>query len=364
MKPQVYNFCAGPAMLPTAVMAKAQAEFVNWQGKGVSVMEVSHRSKEYIAIAEKAERDIRELLNIPNNYQILFCQGGGRGQFAAAPLNLLGDKQSISYIETGEWSRAAIVEGKKFASAFVHKAMTRDSNGKVCVEDSSLWKTDPQAAYLHYCPNETIEGVAINEVPQTDLDLVADFSSTILSQPIDVSKFALIYAGAQKNIGPSGLAIAIVRDDLLNKAHIDTPSILNYTTLAGAGSMYNTPPTYSWYLAGLVFEWLKDLGGLEAVAKLNQAKAALLYDYIDSSSFYNNDVAPSNRSLMNVPFTLQNDSLDAEFLKQAEENGLVTLKGHRIVGGMRASIYNAMPIEGVQALVSFMQIFAKSHEVK
>ncbi|GGA98413.1 3-phosphoserine/phosphohydroxythreonine transaminase [Agarivorans gilvus] len=357
---KVYNFCAGPAMLPEAVMQQAQAEFCNWQDLGVSVMEVSHRGKEYIAMAAQAEQDLRDLLAIPDNYKVLFCQGGGRGQFAAAPLNLLGDKQSISYITTGQWSKSAVAEGEKHAKAHVFDAITQNEQGQFLVKPSQQWQIDQDAAYLHYCPNETIEGIAIDEIPEIgDMVLVADFSSTILSQPIDVSKFGVIYAGAQKNIGPSGLAIAIVREDLLGKAHPLTPNIFNYEILAGSDSMFNTPPTYSWYLAGLVFKWLKAQGGLSAMAQKNAAKAELLYSFIDGSDFYQNNVAPQNRSKMNVPFQLVNDQLDAAFLEESAAAGLLTLKGHRLVGGMRASIYNAMPIEGVQALVDFMADFAK-----
>ena len=355
---KIYNFCAGPAMLPEAVMKQAQAEFCNWQGLGVSVMEVSHRGKEYIAMAAEAEQDLRDLLNIPDNYKVLFCQGGGRGQFAAAPLNLLGDKKSISFITTGQWSKGAVAEGEKHAQASVFDALSSNQQGQISVKPSAEWQLDKDAAYVHYCPNETIEGIAIDEIPNVgDMVLVGDFSSTILSQPIDVSKFGLIYAGAQKNIGPSGLAIAIVRDDLRDNAHPLTPNIFNYSLLAGSDSMFNTPPTYSWYLAGLVFKWLKQQGGLTAMAEKNAAKAELLYSYIDSSDFYQNNVAVSNRSRMNVVFNLTDETLNEEFLSQAEAHGLLALEGHRSVGGMRASIYNAMPLEGVQKLVNFMQKF-------
>lgn len=357
---QIYNFCAGPAMLPTDVMAKAQQELINWRNLGVSVMEVSHRGPDYIEMAAQAEQDLRDLLKVPDNYKVLFMQGGGRGQFAAAPMNLLGDKQSVSYITTGQWSKSAVVEGEKFAKAHCYDALT-ERDGKIAVQPSSQWQVDADSAYLHYCPNETIEGIAIDEVPQSDLPIVADFSSTILSQPIDVSKFGLIYAGAQKNIGPSGLAIAIVRDDLLGKAMAHTPGIFNYQVLAGSDSMHNTPPTYSWYLAGLVFQWLKAQGGLAAMAERNQAKGALLYNFIDNSDFYRNGIHEGNRSLMNVPFQLVDESLNATFLSESAAAGLLTLKGHRIVGGMRASIYNAMPIEGVQALVEFMAEFERKY---
>jgi phosphoserine aminotransferase len=356
---QVYNFCAGPAMLPTDVMAKAQQELISWRNLGVSVMEVSHRGSDYIEMAAQAEQDLRDLLKVPDNYKVLFCQGGGRGQFAAAPMNLLGNKNSISYVTTGQWSKYAVDEGDKYASSHVFDALT-ERDGKIAVRPSNEWQFDSCSAYLHYCPNETIEGIAVDEIPQTELPLVGDFSSTILSKPIDVSKFGVIYAGAQKNIGPSGLAIAIVRDDLLGKAMRHTPGIMNYEVLAGSDSMYNTPPTYSWYLAGLVFQWLKAQGGLEAMAERNAAKGKLLYDFIDNSGFYKNGVHTANRSLMNVPFQLADESLNAAFLKESAAAGLLTLKGHRIVGGMRASIYNAMPIEGIQALVDFMAEFERT----
>jgi phosphoserine aminotransferase len=356
---QVYNFCAGPAMLPTDVMAKAQQELISWRNLGVSVMEVSHRGSDYIEMAAQAEQDLRDLLKVPANYKVLFCQGGGRGQFAAAPMNLLGNKNSISYVTTGQWSKYAVDEGDKYASSHVFDALT-ERDGKIAVRPSNEWQFDSCSAYLHYCPNETIEGIAVDEIPQTELPLVGDFSSTILSKPIDVSKFGVIYAGAQKNIGPSGLAIAIVRDDLLGKAMRHTPGIMNYEVLAGSDSMYNTPPTYSWYLAGLVFQWLKAQGGLEAMAERNAAKGKLLYDFIDNSGFYKNGVHTANRSLMNVPFQLADESLNAAFLKESAAAGLLTLKGHRIVGGMRASIYNAMPIEGIQALVDFMAEFERT----
>ncbi|QXO19002.1 MULTISPECIES: 3-phosphoserine/phosphohydroxythreonine transaminase [Vibrio] len=352
----VFNFSAGPAALPKAVMQKAQAEFVNWNNMGVSVMEISHRSKPFIKVAEEAEQDLRDLLNIPDNYKVLFCQGGARAQFAAVPQNLLGDKTKATYIDGGYWAASAVKEADKYCTPDVFDAkIVKD--GKTGILPASEWNIDSDSAYVHFCPNETIDGIEINDLPVTDKPIVADMSSTILSREIDVSKYGVIYAGAQKNIGPAGICIAIVRDDLLGVAQQTLPSILNYTLLAEQDSMFNTPPTYAWYLSGQVFKWLKENGGVAAIEKTNRAKAALLYGQIDASPFYRNDIHPDNRSLMNVPFQLAKPELDATFLELAEARGLTSLKGHRAVGGMRASIYNAMPLEGVQALVDFMQEF-------
>jgi phosphoserine aminotransferase len=356
---EVFNFCAGPAMLPTPVMAKAQQEFLNWQGTGSSVMELSHRSGIYIAMAEKAEADLRELMSIPDNYKVLFCHGGGRGQFSAVPLNLLPEGKSADYIISGSWSKAAAAEAKNFGDINIID-INKDVQGCASLVPSKDWPLNKEAAYVHYCPNETVNGIEINNIPETNgVPLVADMSSTILSHEVDVSKFGLIYAGAQKNIGPSGLTIVIVREDLLGHAHKATPCIMNYKTSADSDSMYNTPPTYAWYLAGLVFQWLKESGGVKEIAKINQAKAELLYQAIDQSELYLNHIETQYRSKMNIPFWLKDDSLNEKFLKESEAAGLTALKGHRIVGGMRASIYNAMPIEGVQALVDFMQEFEK-----
>jgi len=358
---KVFNFSAGPAMLPQAVMARAQAEFINWHGLGVSVMEMSHRSKEYIALAAKAEQDLRTLLKVPDNYSVLFCQGGGRGQFAAVPLNILPEGAKADYLVTGQWSQYAVNEGQKYAELNVTDARS-EKDGVYSVTDPSSWSLSADAGYVHYCPNETIEGIELFDVPQTgEVPLVADMSSTILSRPLDISKFGIVYAGAQKNIGPSGLTLVIVRNDLLGRARQACPSVLNYEVLAKADSMYNTPPTYAWYLAGLVFEWLLEQGGVEAIDARNQEKADFLYGYLDSSDFYGNKVDPRYRSRMNVPFQLRNPELDSAFLKESAEAGLMALKGHRIVGGMRASIYNAMPLEGVKALVGFMEKFAVKH---
>ena len=359
---EVFNFCAGPAMLPKPVMIKAQAEFINWNNTGSSVMELSHRSSIYMEMAAQAEADLRDLMAIPDNYKVLFCHGGGRGQFSAVPLNLLPEGKSADYIVDGSWSKAAALEAKNFGNINVINIREEHDDGETSLTSDAKWPLNSEAAYVHYCPNETVDGIEINEIPDTHgIPLVADMSSTILSHEIDVTKFGLIYAGAQKNIGPSGLTIVIVREDLLGNAQLATPCIMNYKTCADNDSMYNTPPTYAWYLAGLVFQWLKELGGVKAIAKINQAKAELLYNEIDGSDFYNNNIDAQYRSKMNIPFWLNDESLNDKFLAEAEQHGLMALKGHRIVGGMRASIYNAMPIEGVQALVSFMQKFAKEN---
>ncbi|ORT50008.1 MFS transporter [Vibrio sp. qd031] len=357
---EIYNFSAGPAALPKAVMQQAQSEFIDWQGLGTSVMEISHRSAEFIKVAEDAERDLRELLSVPDNYKVLFCQGGARAQFAAVPLNLLGDKKKALYVDAGYWAQSAIAEAKKYCEPVVLDAKEL-VDGKVAITPADQWQSTNEFAYLHFCPNETIDGIEINDLPVTDLPIVADMSSTILSRRIDVSKYGVIYAGAQKNIGPSGLTLVIVRNDLLDRGDVKTPSVLSYKTLAEKDSMFNTPPTFAWYLSGLVFKWLKQLGGLEVMEALNIEKAALLYDAIDASEFYVNNVASDNRSKMNVPFQLAKPELDGLFLEQATAKGLVSLKGHRAVGGMRASIYNAMTIEGVKALVDFMHQFEQQH---
>ena len=354
--PRKFNFSAGPAMLPTAVMQRAQQEMLDWHGSGMSVMEMSHRGKEYMSIATKAEQDLRELMGIPDNYKVLFLQGGASSQFAMIPLNLLGDKQSADYLNTGMWSKKAIAEAKRYCSVNIAADTSGDAFTTVPAQDSL--NLNPDAAYVHYTPNETIGGVEFDYIPETgDVPLIADMSSTILSRPIDVSKFGLIYAGSQKNIGPAGLAIVIIREDLLGKASENTPAMFNYETHASHGSMYNTPATYSWYMAGLVFAWIKETGGLEAMGEVNKRKADKLYAVIDDSDFYGSPVAKNGRSWMNVPFTLADADLDADFLAGAAERGLLTLKGHRSVGGMRASIYNAMPEEGVDALVTYMLEF-------
>lgn len=358
----VYNFCAGPAMLPKPVMAKAQEELVNWQGLGVSVMELSHRSPEFIAVATQAEQDLRELLNIPDNYKVLFCHGGGRGQFSAVPMNLLPKDKSADYVVTGSWSKSAVAEAKHYGDIDVIEAV-EEHNGVKCVTCPTSWGLNPDAAYVHYCPNETVDGIEVFDVPETNgVPLVADMSSTILSRPIDISKFGVIYAGAQKNIGPSGLTLVIIRDDLLGNARKTTPAVLDYTITAEKESMFNTPPTYAWYLAGLVFQWLKNLGGVSAIEAKNIEKAQKLYQFIDQSDFYINTISAENRSRMNVPFWLKDESLNNAFLQQSEDADLLALKGHRSVGGMRASIYNAMPVEGVEALITFMKKFEQENK--
>jgi phosphoserine aminotransferase len=357
---RVFNFSAGPAALPESVLRQAADEMLDWHGSGMSVMEMSHRGKEFIAIHAEAEALLRELMAIPANYKVLFMQGGAIGENAIVPLNLLRGKSSIDFVHTGEWSKKSIGEAKKYAK--VHIAASAESSGFTCVPARSTWQLDPQAAYVHICSNETIGGVEYHFTPDVgDVPLVADMSSNILSRPVDVSKFGLIYGGAQKNIGPAGLTIVIVRDDLLGQAHPLCPSAFDYKQQAENDSMLNTPPTYAIYIAGLVFHWIKARGGLAAMAAHNQAKAAILYDYLDRSAFFSNPIARADRSLMNVPFKLRDPSLDDAFLKGAQARGMVQLKGHRSVGGMRASIYNAMPVEGVQALVGYMKEFEAQH---
>jgi len=357
----IYNFSAGPAVLPKEVLQQAQAEMLDWHGSGMSVMEMSHRGREFMGIAAQAEADLRELMNIPANYKVLFLQGGAHLQFSMIPMNLLRGKASADYLNTGEWSKKAIAEAKKFGGVNV-VASSADRNFTY-VPDFSAWKCDPDAAYLHFTPNETIGGVEFDWLPETgSVPLVADMSSNILSRQIDVSGYGLIYAGAQKNIGPAGLTLVIVREDLIGSVVAVTSTMLDYKTHADNDSMYNTPPTYGIYIAGLVFQWLKKNGGIAAMEKTNIAKAALLYAAIDNSNgFYVCPVALDNRSRMNVPFTLKDATLDGAFVMQAEARGLLQLKGHRSVGGMRASIYNAMPLAGVQALVGFMGEFARQN---
>ncbi len=353
---RAYNFSAGPAAVPTAVLEQAQAEMLDWHGSGMNVMEMSHRGKEFMSIAAQAEADLRELLSIPNNYKVLFLQGGASSQFAMIPLNLLRGKTTADYFNTGQWSKKAIAEAKRYCD--VNIVTDSAAQNFSTIADADTWQLNPDAAYVHYTPNETIGGLEFHDIPDTgDVPLVADMSSTILSRPIDVSKFGVIYAGAQKNIGPAGMAIVIVREDLIGDALAHTPSMFDYKIHAETESMYNTPPTYTWYLAALVFQWLKQQGGLTAMAEINQRKARALYAAIDQSDFYSNPVDTRYRSWMNVPFTLADSELDATFLSEAKAAHLLTLKGHRSVGGMRASIYNAMPEAGVQALISFMQAF-------
>ena len=356
---RVFNFSAGPAVLPEEVLQQAREEMLDWRGSGMSVMEMSHRGKEFIAIAEKAEADLRELLAIPANYKVLFLQGGATAQFAMAPMNLLRGKKSADYVNTGDWSKKAIAEAKKFCT--VNIAASSEAAKFNAAPPQKEWKLDVNAAYVHYTPNETIGGVEFFWTPDTGgVPLVADMSSNILSRPVDVARYGLIYAGAQKNIGPAGLAIVIVREDLLGGDAPGTPARLDHKIHADNGSMYNTPPTYAWYVAGLVFEWLKKKGGLKGMAAINERKARKLYAYIDGSGgFYKNPVDPTCRSWMNVPFTLKDPALDEAFLKGTKAVGLVQLKGHRSVGGMRASIYNAMPEAGIDALIAYMRDFMK-----
>ena len=357
---RVFNFSAGPAVLPESVLRRAADEMLDWHGSGMSVMEMSHRGKEFIAIHAEAESLLRELMNIPANYKVLFMQGGAIGENAIVPLNLMGSKTSADYIHTGEWSKKSIKEAKKYGK--VNVAASAEASGFTCVPPRETWQLDPDAAYVHICSNETIGGVEYHFTPEVgSVPLVADMSSNILSRPVDVSKYGLIYGGAQKNIGPAGLTIVIVRDDLIGQALPVTPSAFDYKQQADNDSMLNTPPTYAIYIAGLVFKWIKAHGGLPGMEVRNRAKAALLYDLLDASAFYSSPVARDDRSLMNVPFKLRDEALDEAFLKGAQARSMIQLKGHRSVGGMRASIYNAMPVEGVQALVAYMKEFEASH---
>ena len=355
---RVFNFSAGPAVMPEEVLSQAREEMLDWHGSGMSVMEMSHRGKEFTAIAQSAHADLRELLNIPANYKVLFLQGGAATQFAAVPMNLLRGRNKADYIHTGEWAKKAIGEAKKYCT--VNLAASSEDRGFTYAPKRVTWRLDPAAAYVHYTGNETIGGVEFHWIPDTgEMPLVCDLSSSLLSRPLDVSKFGVIYAGAQKNSGPAGLTIVIVREDLIGYAAPTTPSTLDYKVQTENDSMYNTPPTYAIYVAGLVFKWLKAKGGLSGIEKLNVTKASLLYDLLDASEFYRSPVAKDDRSRMNVPFTLRDAALDEAFLKQATRSGLHQLKGHRTVGGMRASIYNAMPLEGVKALTEFMRDFER-----
>lgn len=355
---RAYNFSAGPGALPEAVLRQAQAEMLDWNGTQASVMEVSHRGKAFIALAEEAERDLRELLAIPANYKVLFLQGGATQHFAQIPMNFARRDQSVDYVLTGDWSEKAAKEAKPYTKVRIAASAAATNYDRIPPRDS--WSLDPASAYVHITPNETIRGVEFHETPDVgEVPLIGDVSSTILSRPLDVSKYALLYAGAQKNLGPSGFVVAIVRDDLLERCPKDIARIFSYAEHAAQGSMLNTPNTWGWYVAGLVFKWVKAQGGVAAMAQRNRAKAELLYGYIDASGYYRNPVEKSARSWMNVPFTLPREDLDAAFLKESEAAGLLALKGHRAVGGMRASIYNAMPLEGVQALVDFMKDFAQ-----
>lgn len=357
---RIYNFSAGPSMLPLEVLEQAREELLDWRGSGMSVMEMSHRGKQFSAIAEQLEADFRKLLAVPDNYRILFLQGGATAQFAMIPQNLLGGRSKASYVNTGAWSDKAIKEAKKYCQVNVAASSAEDNF--TSIPDRAEWQIDTDAAYLHYTPNETIHGMEFQDIPDAaGLPLVADMSSNILSREVDVSRFALLYAGTQKNMGPAGVTVVVVREDLLDNADQRVPSVFNYAQQVKNGSMLNTPPTYNWYLVGLVLQWLERLGGITAMERRNIAKADKLYQAIDASSLYHNPVQRQCRSRMNVPFILADASLDSAFLAQAEANGLHALKGHRSVGGMRASIYNAMPEDGVDALIQYMAEFERTH---
>jgi phosphoserine aminotransferase len=355
----VYNFSAGPAVLPQEVLQQAAAEMMDWHGSGMSVMEMSHRGPEFMSIHDAALRDFRELLAVPDNYKVLFLQGGGLGENAIVPMNLLGRKPqpaTVDFVITGSWTRKSAKEAAKYAQ--VNIAATAEDNNLTAVPDPASWKLSKDAAYVHVCTNETIDGLEYNFVPDTgDVPLVADMSSHILARPVDVSRYGAIFGGAQKNIGPAGLTVVIVREDLLGHALPICPSAFDWSVIAENNSMYNTPPTYSIYIAGLVFQWLKRQGGVAAIEQKNIAKAKLLYEYLDSTGFYKNKVAVDSRSRMNVPFYLHDEALNTAFLAGAKERKLLQVKGHKSVGGMRASLYNAMPIEGVQALIDYMKDF-------
>jgi len=354
---KVFNFSAGPAALPRAVLERLKIELPEFRDAKASVIEISHRGGDFMVLAQKAEQDLRDLMNIPDNYKVLFLQGGASQQFSMIPVNLLRGKKIANYANTGHWSKKAILEGTRYCQVNVCTDSTK--NGFTDIEDYSSWKIDSDGAYLHYTPNETIAGLEFDYIPEVDMPLVADMSSSILSRMIDVSKFGVIYAGAQKNIGVSGLTVVIVREDLIGEVVDNQPVLFDYSTQANNDSMYNTPCTFAWYTAALVFEWLKELGGIESITQHNEKKSRLLYEVIDLSDFYFNNVATRFRSRMNVPFFTPSPELDKLFVKDALNNNLLALKGHRAVGGIRASIYNAMSMEGVEALMSFMSDFEK-----
>lgn len=356
---RAHNFCAGPAALPLAVLERAQQELLDWAGSGASVMEVSHRSSDFLSVAARAESSLRRLLNISDDYAVLFLQGGASLQFSSVPLNLASENQVMDQVVTGQWSKKAFAEQQRFGPVNLVTSSADQSFAVIPPQDT--WQRHESAAYLHYCPNETIGGLEFGFVPDSEVPLVADMSSTILSRPVEVDRFGVIYAGAQKNIGPAGLCLVIVRRDLLGRARPETPAMLNWQIAADNDSMYNTPPTFAIYLAGLVFEWLEELGGLEKMAEINRRKADKLYALIDDSGFYANPVEKISRSLMNVPFTLADDALDSVFLEEAEAEQLLNLKGHRSVGGMRASLYNAVEESSVNALCEFMRGFEQRH---
>ena len=353
-----WNFSAGPAAIPEEVLQEAQSEMLQWKDSGMSVMEMSHRSSEYTDIANKARQDLIDLLKIPNDYQVLFLQGGATLQFSMVPMNF-GVQGVADYVLSGSWSKKAINEASKIVDTNV--VCTSESSNFSNVPKETSWNCSENAAYLHYVANETIQGNALHIPPKTNAPLISDMSSVILSEPIDISRFSLIYAGAQKNIGPAGLTICIIKNDFLKTASVELPGMLQYAKHAEADSMFNTPPTFAWYLSGKVFSWLKNKGGLDSIGEINKLKAKKLYDFIDNSNFYSNPVNKENRSIMNVPFLLKKRDLDTEFLFEAENAGLLNLKGHRSVGGMRASIYNAIPIEAIDALINFMGDFQSKY---
>ena len=360
LEQRAYNFSAGPAPIPQTVLEQARDELLSWQHLGASVMEISHRSKEFMTVVAEAEQDLRQLMAIPDNYKVLFLQGGARGQFAAVPFNLKGDKAFADYVNSGYWAQSGIKEAQRYLDVEVVADGKQEGFRSLPAQDQ--WRTSDDAAYLHYTPNETIGGLEFPFIPDSgDVPLVADTSSNILSKPMDVSRFGVIYAGAQKNIGPSGITLVIVREDLLDRASPMCPSVWDYKLQVSKESMYNTPPTFAWYLAGLVFKWLKEQGGLAAMETINQRKAAQLYAQIDGSDFYHNPVDTAWRSRMNVPFTLAKPELDSVFLAESEQAGFRFLKGHKAVGGMRASIYNAVPEQHVDALVAFMKAFERRY---
>ena len=357
--PRKFNFGAGPATMPEPVLKEVQEELLDWNGLGLSVMEISHRSTEFIEIAQQAETDFRDLLSVPDDYAVLFTHGGATMQNAMVPLNLASPDGIVDYVNSGHWAKRSIKEAERYTN--VHIAATSEEEDFKYFPAQDSWKLSEESSYVHYTPNETIGGLCLRSIDNSKIPIIADYSSGILSEPIDVSKFSLIYGGAQKNIGPSGLGFVIVKKDLLGKAQPITPNLLNYTLIHEGESMSNTPPTFAWYVAGKVFKWLKSLGGVEAISIINNRKAKKLYSYIDSSNFYSNTIKAENRSIMNVPFLLGNDELNDKFLEESKEAGLLALKGHRSVGGMRASIYNGLPEEGVDALIEFMDIFVKKY---
>jgi len=354
-----YNFGAGPATIPTSVLEEVKEELLDWKGKGLSVIEISHRSDEYQEIAFEAEQDFRDLLSISNSYSVLFTHGGASLQNSAIPLNLSHPKSEVSYVNSGYWASRSIKEAKKYTKVKI--AASSEEDNFSFFPPQTIWEISDKQDYIHITPNETIGGIALRKVDKEDIPIVADFSSSILSEPIDVDSFGLIYGGAQKNIGPAGLGFVIVSKELLSSAQEIVPSAMNYLVLSESSSMYNTPPTFSWYVAGKVFKWLKGKGGVKAIGQVNERKAKKLYEFIDKSDFYSNKIEESSRSIMNIPFLLEKEELNSKFLTDSSNNGLLALKGHRAVGGMRASIYNAMPEEGVDALIEFMKLFEKEN---